>query len=153
MLQVGSLYVQISCCEICTDGIIFLILNEGNALKYLVVILFARRERRRPRNKTAILWAICLNINRYTKRCAGKFRPASFRRAICCLPSTSCAPGSPSRGRPSERRSTSSFRTGSYSNIRGKAALSKALPRESASCRFPVRARPSAARTSRRTSF
>lgn len=39
-----------------TDGIIFLILNEGNALRYLVVILFARRERRRPRNKTAILW-------------------------------------------------------------------------------------------------
>lgn len=29
-------------CEICTDGIIFLILNEGNALRYLVVILFAR---------------------------------------------------------------------------------------------------------------
>lgn len=51
MLQVGSLYVQISFCEICTDGIIFLILNEGNALKYLVVILFARRERRRPRNQ------------------------------------------------------------------------------------------------------
>lgn len=51
-----------------------------------MVILFARRERRRPRNKTAILWAICLNINRYTKRCAGKFRPASFRRAIL-LPS------------------------------------------------------------------
>lgn len=141
-------------CEICTDGIIFLILNEGNALRYLVVILFARRERRRPRNKTAILWAICLNINRYTKRCAGKFRPASFRRAICCLPSTSCAPGSPSRGRPSERRSTSSFRTGFIFKHQGKGSIVKGAPKGIGILSISrYERRPSAARTSRRTSF